>query len=72
METLAATTQRLALSDATFYSTGVFSPILTNWYTPRACPAACYATLRAPDPNPRPALAVVFFVATLPSLGPSW
>jgi hypothetical protein len=76
MEILAATMQRLALSDATFYSISVFSPPLTIGML---CfpifymfDAACYATLRATDPNPHPTLASVFFVATLPSLGPSW
>jgi hypothetical protein len=76
MEMSAATMQRLALLDATFYSIGVFSPTLTIG-TPcglifHMSDAACYATLRASDPNPRLTLALVFFVATLPSLGPSW
>ena len=76
MEIFAATMQRLALLDTTFYSIGVFSPTLTIG-TPcglifHMSDAACYTTLCSSDPNPRPTLALVFFVATLSSLGPSW
>jgi hypothetical protein len=74
---LSATIQRLALLDATFYSTGVFSPTLTisTFSGPifRMSDAARYATLHASDPNPCPTLASVFFVATLPSpMPPGW
>jgi hypothetical protein len=68
--------QRLALLDATFYSTGVFSPPLTigTFSGPifRMSDAARYATLYASDPNPCPTLTIAFFVATLPSRVPDW
>lgn len=72
-----AAMQPLALLGGTFYSMGVSSPILTIGSTFSGpifhmLDAARYATLHASDPNPCPTLATVFFVATLPSLGPSW
>jgi hypothetical protein len=64
--------QRLALLDATFYSTGVFSPTLTigTLSDPifRMSDAACHPS----DPNPRPTPAIAFFVNILPSLVPGW
>jgi hypothetical protein len=73
---LPETMQCLALLGGAFYSISVYSPGLTI-----GAPAdpifhmsdvARYATLCASDPAPYPTLAIVFFVATLPSLGPSW
>lgn len=77
IEVIDATMQPLALLGGTFYSMGVFSPILTIGSTLSGpifhmVDAARYTTLRASDPNPCPTLATVFFVATLPSLQPSW
>jgi H+/Cl- antiporter ClcA len=72
MDVLVATMQRLALLDATFYPTGVFSPTLTigAFFGPifRRPDAACHAS----DPNPRPIPEIAFFVATPPSLAPDW
>jgi hypothetical protein len=72
MDILAATMQRLALLDAAFYPTGVFSPTLTigTFSGPifRRCDAACHAC----DPNPYPTPAIAFFVATPPPLAPAW
>jgi hypothetical protein len=72
MDILVATMQRLALLDATFYPTGVFSPTLTigafSGPILRRSDAACHAS----DPNPRPTPEIAFFVATPPSLAPDW
>jgi H+/Cl- antiporter ClcA len=72
MNVLVATMRRLALLDATFYPTGVFSPTLMigAFSGPifRRSDAAC----RACDPNPRSTPAIAFFVATPPSLAPDW
>ena len=67
----------LVLLSGTFYSTGMSSPFLTISSTLfgsnfHMIDAARYAILRASDPNPCPTLATVYFVATLPWLGPSW
>ncbi len=72
MDVLVATMQRLALLDATFYPTGVFSPTPTIGAFPgpifRRSDAACHAC----DPNPCSTPAIAFFVATPPSLAPDW
>jgi hypothetical protein len=76
MEILAAMIQRLALLDGTFYSIGVFSPTLTIgtlsgpiFHMSDSVP---HANLRASDPNPHLTLAIVIFLAALPSLESSW
>ena len=72
MDVLVATMRRLALLDATFYPTGVFSPTLTigAFSGPifRRSDAACHAC----DPHPCSTPAIAFFVATPPSLAPDW
>jgi hypothetical protein len=71
-----ATMQCLALLGGAFYSINVSSPSLTIGTladpTFHMFDAARYATLRTSDPDPYLTRAIVSFVATLPSLGPSW
>jgi hypothetical protein len=71
-DVLVATMQRLALLDATFYPTGVFSPTPTIGAFPGPIFRRSDAASQACDPNPCPTPAIAFFVATTPSLAPEW
>jgi hypothetical protein len=72
MNVLVATMQRLALLDATFYPTGVFSPALTIGTFSSPIFRRSDAARHACDPNSCPTPAIAFFVATPPSLAPDW
>jgi hypothetical protein len=65
----------LALLDGTFYSIGMFSPLLVivlSGTISHMVAAACYANVRACDLDRYPTLAIVAFVATLCLLRLGW
>jgi hypothetical protein len=72
MDILAATMQRLALSHATFYSTGVFSPTLTIGTFSASIFHLSDAQCRASEPNLRPTPAIAFSLAIFTSQAPGW